>query len=75
MLSHDLFDILACPACKGDLARDDSKQVLYCQSCNLNFPVRDGIPVMLLEEAFPNGTAPETVTSLSSEDGRKVTPL
>jgi len=50
-LSDELLAILACPACKGGLRYLESVPALVCDSCRLSFPVRDGIPVMLLDEA------------------------
>ena len=46
-----LLDILACPLCKGPLQYSKSNQVLVCRADRLAFPIRDGIPVMLEEEA------------------------
>jgi uncharacterized protein len=46
-----LLDILACPACKGPVHLDREAQVLICRFDRLAFPVRDGIPVMLENEA------------------------
>jgi len=46
-----LLDILACPICKGPLQYSKSQQVLVCRADRLAFPVRDGIPLMLEEEA------------------------
>jgi len=46
-----LLEILACPLCKGELRYDQNKQELICRFDGLAFPVRDGIPVMLEEEA------------------------
>lgn len=51
MLSHDLLNILACPACKGELCMDESGQKLYCRPCGICFPIRNGIPVLLMDEA------------------------
>ena len=51
MLSSDLRDILVCPACHGELQAEEGAQRLCCPPCGLSFPVRDGIPVMLLDEA------------------------
>lgn len=48
-----LLDILACPICKSPLKYDKSSQQLICRADRLAFPVRDGIPVMLEEEAMP----------------------
>ncbi|AMN47279.1 tetraacyldisaccharide 4'-kinase [Steroidobacter denitrificans] len=46
-----LLDILACPLCKGPLQYVKARQVLVCRADRLAFPVRDGIPVMLEDEA------------------------
>ena len=46
-----LLDILACPLCKGPLKLVADKSELICKADALAFPVRDGIPVMLDEEA------------------------
>lgn len=46
-----LLDILACPACKGPLLHAREAQVLVCRADRLAYPIRDGIPVMLEEEA------------------------
>jgi uncharacterized protein len=46
-----LLDILACPVCKGPLQYARPQQVLVCRADRLAFPIRDGIPVMLEEEA------------------------
>lgn len=62
MLSHDLIDILACPACRGALAPLEEGRYLLCRPCGLRFPVKDGIPVMLLDAAEPvaDHATPET---------------
>lgn len=52
-LSQELLDILACPKCKGDLHLNDKQDGLVCNSCRLVYPVRDDIPIMLIEEAKP----------------------
>lgn len=46
-----LLDILVCPITKGPLVYDKDKQELISRSARLAYPVRDGIPVMLEEEA------------------------
>ncbi len=46
-----LFDILVCPVTKGPLIYDKDKQELLCKSSRLAYPLRDGIPVMLPDEA------------------------
>ncbi|KAF0836499.1 MULTISPECIES: Trm112 family protein [Methylovorus] len=46
-----LLDILVCPVCKGPLVFKKEAQELVCKPCRLAYPIRDGIPVMLEEEA------------------------
>lgn len=50
-LDKELLDILACPKCKGDLTLTPAEDALVCPECKLKYPVRDGIPVMMIEEA------------------------
>jgi len=54
MMQKELLEILACPRCHGQLeALGSPLQGLCCHACAVVYPVRDGIPVMLLEEALP----------------------
>ena len=46
-----LLDILACPVCKGPVDYHSEKQWFVCGADRLAFPLRDGIPVMLVDEA------------------------
>jgi len=48
-----LLDILACPVCKGPLKFQRDAAVLVCRGERLAFPVRDGVPMMLEEDARP----------------------
>ncbi|HHO69569.1 MAG TPA: Trm112 family protein [Gammaproteobacteria bacterium] len=50
-MDKKLLDILACPVCKGPLVYRKEQQELVCKACRLAYPIRDGIPVMLEEEA------------------------
>lgn len=50
-LSKKLLEILACPQCKGEVTVDEKHRQVICKNCNIAFPVRDGIPVMLMDEA------------------------
>ncbi len=50
-LSKELIEILACPRCKGGVILLDDETGFVCDSCRLVYPVRDGIPVMLADEA------------------------
>ncbi|MBL4774778.1 MAG: Trm112 family protein [Mariprofundus sp.] len=46
-----LMEILACPKCKGEIQYNASKIGLICTACQLEYPIRDDIPVMLVDEA------------------------
>ena len=48
-----LLEILICPACRGELSPVEEDAGLECISCGRVYPIRDGIPVMLVEEASP----------------------
>ena len=48
-----LLEILVCPKCKGDLEYRESESSLVCHACALRYPVRDDIPIMLIDEATP----------------------
>ena len=52
-LSPKLLSILVCPKCKGELEYREGDAVLLCHRCRLRYPVRDDIPIMLLDEASP----------------------
>jgi hypothetical protein len=51
MIDEKLLAILVCPVSKAPLVYDDKNQELLCKASSLAYPVRDGIPVMLQEEA------------------------
>ena len=46
-----LIDLLVCPACRSDIEYKDRRNVIICTGCGLHYPVRDNIPVMLVDEA------------------------
>lgn len=50
-MDNKLLDILACPICKGPLVYRKAEQELVCKADRLAYPIRDGIPVMLEDEA------------------------
>jgi uncharacterized protein YbaR (Trm112 family) len=54
-----LLDILVCPICKGPLLYRKPEQELVCKADRVAFPIRDGIPVMLEEEARKLAAAEE----------------
>ncbi|MGE4357042.1 MAG: Trm112 family protein [Candidatus Omnitrophota bacterium] len=49
MLNKELLSILACPACKGEVELKEEK--IVCKKCGLKYPIREGIPIMLIDEA------------------------
>jgi uncharacterized protein YbaR (Trm112 family) len=51
-LSKELLDILICLQCKGSLELNEAQDGLVCSTCKLLYPIKDDIPVMLLEEAI-----------------------
>lgn len=50
-LSQDLLEILACPACKAKVELKQDGSALKCVECKRVYPIRDDIPVMLIDEA------------------------
>lgn len=53
-LDEKLLEILVCPACRGSVTFKDRRKVIVCDDCGLQYPVVDGIPVMLVDEATPS---------------------
>ena len=67
-----LLDLLVCPLTKGPLRYDPARQELISDQAGLAYPIRDGIPIMLVDEARPldEGDAiPETVRSAKRRRG------
>ncbi len=52
-ISKELLDILACPKCKGQLTLAEAGDGLICNGCRLVYPIREDIPIMLIDEAQP----------------------
>lgn len=50
-MDKKLLDLLACPVCKGSLVYRKEPEELVCRGDRLAYPVRDGIPVMLVDDA------------------------
>jgi uncharacterized protein YbaR (Trm112 family) len=56
-LDPELLEILVCPNDRGDIQVLEQEQVIVCQKCGYRYPIRDGIPVMLIDEAEkPSGS-------------------
>lgn len=52
-LHPDLKAILACPRCKGELEFREPEDSIVCHACALIYPIREDLPVMLIDEAKP----------------------
>jgi uncharacterized protein YbaR (Trm112 family) len=50
-IDKELLEILACPKCKGEVQLNEKQDGLICNRCRLMYPIREGIPVMLMDEA------------------------
>jgi uncharacterized protein YbaR (Trm112 family) len=50
-VSPQLLAILVCPKCKGELQDRETESALDCPACRLRYAIRDGIPIMLIDEA------------------------
>lgn len=58
MIDKELLDILACPACKSDVKLEAEK--IVCVKCGRRYPIKDDIPIMLIDEAeFPGESKKE----------------
>jgi len=51
MIPQDLLEILVCPVCKKPLVLKTSPEALKCNQCLRVYPVRDNIPILLVDEA------------------------
>ena len=67
MIDQELLDILACPACKGDVILEENK--IVCKKCGKRYPIKDGIPVMLIDTCQGAQKAP---LSVNHKRGRRV---
>lgn len=52
-IKKELLEILACPKCKGDIQLNNKEDGLICDNCKLVYPIKDDIPVMLIDKAIP----------------------
>jgi len=50
-IDEKLLEIIACPKCKGDLYLTEDNKGLVCKQCRLIYEIRDGIPILLIDEA------------------------
>jgi hypothetical protein len=50
-VKKELLDILACPVCKVSVEYNEDEDKLICTKCKRKYPIKDDIPIMLVEEA------------------------
>ena len=51
-IDQQLLEILACPKCKGTVELSPAEDGLVCKACRLLYPIKDDIPVMMIDEAI-----------------------
>ncbi|NIM03263.1 Trm112 family protein [bacterium] len=52
-INKELLNILACPKCKGNVHLSEKEDGIICDNCKLMYPIKDDIPIMLIDEAIP----------------------
>ncbi len=55
IISKDLLEVLACPSCRGNIELIEYKPKIFgleCAKCECIYPIKDGIPIMLIDEAI-----------------------
>ena len=57
MISKELLEILVCPACKSDIKLEGDR--IVCSKCMRRYPIKDDIPIMLIDEAEISGKKPK----------------
>jgi len=50
-VNTDLLELMVCPQCQGKLIYQEAENQLVCQKCKLGYEIKEGIPIMLVEEA------------------------
>lgn len=71
-MNKELLQLLACPRCRGTLElveENGQEQGLACAACNVLYPIRDSIPVMLVEEAQPLQSGPAAPQDTCPQNG------
>jgi len=66
-LDPTLLELLACPACHAPLRVEQASAELVCTGCGLAYPVRDDIPVLLIDAARRPGNADEPAAPTSAQ--------
>lgn len=53
-IDKDLIEILACPQCKSGLLATETEDGLICKTCKIVYPIKEDIPILLVDEAKPH---------------------
>lgn len=64
-MDHRLLDILVCPICKSPLVYDKKAQELICNADKLAYPIRDGIPIMWVDQARDLAATPPSSQNIA----------
>jgi uncharacterized protein len=59
-ISQELLDLLVCPACKTPVKLTADEEGLRCATCRIVYPIRDGFPVMIRDEAKPDSASTQS---------------
>jgi uncharacterized protein YbaR (Trm112 family) len=59
-ISQELLDLLVCPVCKTPVKLMPDETGLHCATCRIVYPIRDGFPVMIRDEAKPESPSPKS---------------
>ncbi len=51
-IDKELLEILVCPKCKGDIELTPEGDGIVCKACKLKYPIKEDIPIMLIDEAI-----------------------
>ena len=70
----ELLEILVCPNDRGEVDYNESEQVIVCRTCGYRYPVRDDIPVMLIDEAERPDTPPKSASRSGPKSANKSGP-
>ncbi|HOK22476.1 MAG TPA: Trm112 family protein [Candidatus Hydrothermia bacterium] len=59
-IPEKLLKFICCPKCKGDLEFDPVTDSLICKGCKARYPIKEGIPILVVEEAEPLDKSPDS---------------
>ncbi len=72
-IDAELLEILVCPNDRGEIDYHEDEQVIVCRTCGYRYPVRDDIPVMLIDEAEKPASGKPNRTGRAASPKKKST--